>query len=592
MECWLSYLPLNCVRFPFLTRSLAVKFKYLHNRSQSRTRLRFQQLERRNLLAGELCHNFVEAGDVNLDGNVSALDAVVLINQLSVVPDSPVELVPVGGGETQWLLDVDANGELSVNDALQVVNQIGQEGYATRVEEEGLAKLATAILMEDLPAGMHMRTAQKWFSKLHEKMDTPLLRRGAFEHLDSNGDGQLTKDEVSDVHWRRISGSDTDATGGISRDEVKAARPSEHMLALLPTNAKPHFESLDADQDGQLSEDEVAEKLWDRIADADLNEDGLVSLDELQEMRTQRKLRHNQDRDLFERFDGNDDGLLTAQELPDRLWKKLSVADLDADGAIAGDELAEVQGRKGSGSRRAGHRDLFKRFDENEDGLLTENEVHHRIWDKINQADSDADRAISADELHRLREPEIAVCAAPVVDRVFAHLDENIDGVLIENEVGEQLWSLIARADLDQDGSVSFMELQQASDAWGPFHPDSLFEELFMQFDLDGDGKLAANEVTGTFWGLLEQADQNQDSAVALEEIFTALKSADQPFMKEVVELLSGGVPSIIDELAMGLSPEDLGPWLPSNRPWLQVKPEQLARFAHRLSSFPFAKLR
>lgn len=513
-----------------------MKFKHLqdqrlHCSKRRGSRLRFQQLERRNLLAGDICHNFVEAGDVNLDGAVSALDAVVLINQLSIVVDSPAESLPVDAGETQWLLDVDANGELSVNDALQVVNQLGQQGFGTQVGEEDLAKLATAILMEDLPPGMHVRTAQDWFSRLHEKMDTPLLSRGAFDHLDGNGDGQLTKDELSDVHWRRISESDSDATGGVTRDEVKAARPSEHMLALLPTEAKPYFESLDADQDGLLSEDEVAEKLWDQIGDADGNEDGLVSLDELQEMREQRNLQDKQ------------------------------------------------------------HRDIFGRFDENDDGLLTEDEVHNRIWDKINQADSNADSAISVDELHRLWEPEITVCAAPVLDRVFAHLDENLDGTLTEDEVGDQLWHLVCRADLDQDGSVSFMELQQTSDAWGPFNPDSLFEELFIQFDLDGDGQLAADEVKETVWPFLEQADQNQDNLVALEEIFTALKNADQPLIKQVMELVSGGVPSISDEVGIHFSLQKLEQWLPSSLPWLKVKPEQLALVAQQFSNFPFAKL-
>lgn len=174
---------------------------------------------------------------------------------------------------------------------------------------------------------------------------------------------------------------------------------------------------------------------------------------------------------------------------------------------------------------------------------------------------------------------------------MFAHLDENLDGTLTEDEVGDQLWHLVCRADLDQDGSVSFMELQQTSDAWGPFNPDSLFEELFIQFDLDGDGQLAADEVKETVWPFLEQADQNQDNLVALEEIFTALKNADQPLIKQVMELVSGGVPSISDEVGIHFSLQKLEQWLPSSLPWLNVKPEQLALVAQQFSNFPFAKL-
>lgn len=577
-----------CIRT--LLRSLAVKIKHLRSRPLQPSRLHFQQLERRNLLAGDICHNFVDAGDVNLDGNVSALDAVVLINQLSVVDDFPAEVIPVDAVETEWLLDVDDNGELSINDALQVVNQLSQEGQETRVGEEGLAKLATAILMEDLPSGMHLRTAHNWFSKLHDKMDTPLQRREAFSHLDGNGDGELTKDELSDVHWRRISESDSDATGRVTRDEVKAARPSEHMLALLPTDARPHFESLDVDQDGRLSEYEVAEKLWERIGDADVNEDGFVSLDEFQEMRAQRKTQYRKQRDLFERFDGNDDGLLGVEELPDRLWKKFADADLNQDGAISGEELAEIKGKKSDVLGRQGHNGLFDRFDENEDGLLTEDELHDRVWDKVNQADSNADGAISIDELERFWEPEIEVCAAPVLDRVFAQFDENIDGVLTENEVGDQLWGLIVRADLDQDGRVSLMELQDSSHAWGPFNPDRL-EEWFIRFDLDGDGQLAAGELKERFWDLLEQVDQNQDNAVVLEEIFSALKNADRPLVAEAIELLSGGLHSKHGREGLRFSLQNVKQWLPSSRPWLAFKPDQFARVAQHFLKFPAGKV-
>ncbi|MAI32077.1 MAG: hypothetical protein CMM07_10450 [Rhodopirellula sp.] len=566
-----------------------MKFKHLRSRPLHHSRLRFETLERRNLLAGDICHNFVEAGDVNLDGNVSALDAVVLINQLSLVVDSPTEVVLADAGETEWLLDVDDNGTLSINDALQVVNQLSQEGYETRVQEEGLSELATAILMEDLPAGMHVNTAHEWFAKLHEKRGTPLLRRGAFDHLDGNGDGELTKDELSDVHWRRISDSDSDATGRVTRDEIKAARPSEHMLALLPNDARPHFESLDADQDGRLSEYEVAENLWDRIGDADVNEDGFVSFVELQEMRAERKLQINRHRDLFERFDANDDGLLVAEELPERLWNKFAEADLNEDGAISGDEFAEIKKTKRGGMGRHDRGDLFERFDENEDGFLTEDEVHARVWDKINQTDGNADGAISIDELQRLWEPEITVCAAPVLDRVFAQFDENIDGVLTENEVGDQLWRLIVRADLDQDGRVSLMELQDSSDAWGPFNPDRL-EGLFIKFDLDGDGELAVDEVKETFWALFEQVDQNQDSVVSLEEIFTALKNADQSLVAELMEVFSSKLYSIDGLGGLQLSLQNAKQWLPSTLPRLLVKPDQLARFAQQFFKVPDAK--
>ena len=55
---------------------------------------------------------------------------------------SAVEVVAVASASTERLLDVDDNGKLSLNDALQVVNQLGREGDDTRVEE-GQAVLKT-----------------------------------------------------------------------------------------------------------------------------------------------------------------------------------------------------------------------------------------------------------------------------------------------------------------------------------------------------------------------------------------------------------------------------------------------------------------
>lgn len=46
----------------------------------------------------------------------------------------------------------------------------------------------------------------------------------AFKHFDKNGDGQLTADEVPEKIWAKISKADADGDGIVTKAELKAAR--------------------------------------------------------------------------------------------------------------------------------------------------------------------------------------------------------------------------------------------------------------------------------------------------------------------------------------------------------------------------------
>jgi len=453
-----------------------VKSKRIPKRSQQRSKLQIQQLERRNLLAGDICHNFVQAGDVNLDGNVSPLDVVVVINRLSEVVVSPAESVLSDAGETEWLLDVDDNGNLSVNDALQVINHLSRGQVGSVVASEGVTQLAAAILTEDLPLGMRAHTAHAWFAKLHEKMDTPVVRREAFDHLDKNSDGELTHDELNDRHWDRILDADVDGTGAVTKAELRAARPSERMLSLLPTKMRPHFETLDANQDGQISEQEVTEKLWTRIVEADISNDDVVSLDELDEMRDQREFEHG----------------------------------------------------------RLGRDDIFERFDVNEDGLLTEDEVHERLWNKIAVDDVNEDGVVSVDELLDERDPQIVICDAPVLDRLFGQLDENADGFLTQSEVGSAIWAWVSQADSNHDDAVSMLELETTIEDWEPMHADVIFERYISRLNFNQDSVFTRDKMGQGLWERLVDADQNGDDAFTLDEMLNSLKDGRSRQLKQV----------------------------------------------------------
>jgi len=109
----------------------------------------------------------------------------------------------------------------------------------------------------------------------------------------------------------------------------------------------------------------------------------------------------------FERFDENGDGLLTAGELPDEFRERMMRADANGDGAISREELEEAGrswrggGGPGDGADRRGR--LFERLDENDDGVLTDDELPGEMAERMMQADANGDGKLSRDELEQSR---------------------------------------------------------------------------------------------------------------------------------------------------------------------------------------------
>jgi len=94
------------------------------------------------------------------------------------------------------------------------------------------------------------------------------------------------------------------------------------------------FETLDANADGRVTQEEIAAHRTARLAAADINGDGLLSLDELQR-RGSEKANARAAR-MLERLDADSDGKLSAAELSAaprqaRMFERL---DTNADGAI------------------------------------------------------------------------------------------------------------------------------------------------------------------------------------------------------------------------------------------------------------------
>ncbi len=120
------------------------------------------------------------------------------------------------------------------------------------------------------------------------------------------------------------------------------------------------FAELDLNNDGKITLDEVQGHREARFAAADSNGDGMLSADELTAQANERAAERIAR--MIERFDENDDGMLSAEEMPqprggeDRAERMFDRLDADGDGAITEEEFAELENR-GKGKRWGKKRD-------------------------------------------------------------------------------------------------------------------------------------------------------------------------------------------------------------------------------------------
>lgn len=100
------------------------------------------------------------------------------------------------------------------------------------------------------------------------------------QKFDKNGDGILEVRELPEKLQGRLAPADTNRDGRLSVEEIEA-----HRATRKAEHGKKHFAKLDKNGDGVLTKDEVGEKKWERIGKADANQDGKVTQEELAQAR-------------------------------------------------------------------------------------------------------------------------------------------------------------------------------------------------------------------------------------------------------------------------------------------------------------------
>jgi Ca2+-binding EF-hand superfamily protein len=178
-----------------------------------------------------------------------------------------------------------------------------------------------------------------------------------FKRADKNGDGKLTKDEVPEQAWARLSRLDKDGDDAVSQEEAKAGGPPGGPKGK--GKGGEFLKRADKNGDGAISKDEVPEQAWERLGKMDKNNDGSVSKEEMEAafaaMRGQGKgpqkgkggPQQGGPGALFSRYDKDGDGKIGEADVPAEMWSRLRKADADADGLVSKDELGKIYGERG-----------------------------------------------------------------------------------------------------------------------------------------------------------------------------------------------------------------------------------------------------
>ena len=120
--------------------------------------MRIEKLEDRQLLAGDIYHNFTIPEDSDGNGSIDPLDVLVIINQLNGKANSSISTPH----RSQQLLDVDGDRALTPLDALVVINHLNlSNGDFSRMMRESrvnserrIDRIEWSIANDNLPPGM------------------------------------------------------------------------------------------------------------------------------------------------------------------------------------------------------------------------------------------------------------------------------------------------------------------------------------------------------------------------------------------------------------------------------------------------------
>lgn len=275
---------------------------------------------------------------------------------------------------------------------------------------------------------------------------------------------------------------------------------------------------------------------------------------------------------LFKRLDGNRDGQITSDEVPEehqRLFQRLvRLGDQNSDGKLTAEEFEKASKPDASpnvplnrdGDRRADGRQRFEMLDRNKDGKVTLDEVPEPLRDRLKPIfDRSGKKELSIEDFGRFGGD-----GRPDPAEFFKRFDANADGKVSKEELPaealERLAPLFERLGKDEITLEQFQQFAErtrgAMGRPGMGNP----EEVFGRLDTNRDGKLTVEEAPERARPMVEAALRR-----AGKDVSGSLTKDE--FVKNMLQGRDGARPPASDRRPEGDRPREGARPVESERP-------------------------
>jgi Ca2+-binding EF-hand superfamily protein len=209
---------------------------------------------------------------------------------------------------------------------------------------------------------------------------------------------------------------------------------------------------------------------------------------------------------------------------------------------------------------------FIRRFDKNNDGVLTKDEVPPWLAAMFDRVDQNGDGKLDVNEVdqmlqilrQRLKQdankagkPANNLEVARKVDEIFNRLDTNKDGKISRDEAKGPLQIHFDQVDLNKDGFLDKEEVRRAVERFLQRRPEEAAKGKgadkpvvpqpqipdFDAFDLDADGRLSKEELSKTpFANRFDEMDTNKDGKIDRKEFEAFFKREAEKKGKEAAK--------------------------------------------------------
>jgi Ca2+-binding EF-hand superfamily protein len=267
---------------------------------------------------------------------------------------------------------------------------------------------------------------------------------GMVGRVDSNQDGELQIDEISNYLENELESADTDDNGALNDAELhnvtllattRHPAPTEQSESRTDPNPASQVErlrlSLDMNRDGVIRVAEVTDRIETRLDQADSDRNGIISRTELPTIfeldlgdvhSVDPAVQSAMDQAMAQ-YDVDGDGNLEVSEIQDQLNRRLEQADVDRNGELAMNEIGPVRDLAApdrdtsntGGGMILSH--ALRRYDENRDGKLEVEEITTALTERLEQADLNRDGVLTQAELGTVRDIALSDLRGTTPDR-------------------------------------------------------------------------------------------------------------------------------------------------------------------------------